>query len=150
MNSTWLNSDTKSLDHLASSISSTLSYNQTREILFIIGLITVCILLFIMLIQFLMKVRDTYRSSQPIKRKSRSLLHQKRYLSYQDLINPHNHRCNCLNYSCLPKLQCIKPSSNSQILLNQSPYYEQIDERQTNNSILTHNNRSSIRIHTVK
>lgn len=128
-------------EDLYPTVISSFSPTNTREILVIIGLITICFLLFILLIQCFLKVRDIYRTSEPKKRYKKS----SRYPSYQKLLITDNKSCKCFQYSCLPKFQCIKTIS--------TPYYEQIDERQLNNSIsqiFPSNNTSSIRVHIIK
>ncbi|CAF3876869.1 unnamed protein product [Rotaria sordida] len=135
MNSTlsdWNIKSQESFDRLYPSFVSSFSNIYTRDILFVIGLITICLLLFILLIQFFVKVRETYQTSKPKEQNNKSYKYQIRYPSYQELLNTENNRCECLRYSCLPKFQCVKP--NCQVL-NKSTYYEQIDERQINNSI---------------
>ena len=136
-----------SFDHLYPTLLSSVSQTNTREILVIIGLITICFLLFILLIQCFLKLRDLYRTSEPKKRYKKS----SRYPSYQKLLITDNKTCKCFQYSCLPKFQCIKTSC--QIKTIPIPYYEQIDERQLNNSIsqiFPSNNTSSIRVHIIK
>ncbi|CAF0771943.1 unnamed protein product [Rotaria sp. Silwood1] len=134
MNSTlsdWNIKPHESFDRLYPYFASSFSNVHTRDILFIIGLITVCLLLFILLIQFFVKVRETYQTSQPYKQNNKSYKYQTRYPSYQELLITDKNRCECLQYSCLPKFHCVKPTCQ---VVNQSTYYEQIDERQINNS----------------
>ncbi|CAF2484993.1 unnamed protein product [Rotaria sp. Silwood2] len=130
--SNWHIKPQESFDRIYPSFVSTFSHIHTRDILFIIGLMTICLLLFILLIQFFVKVRETYQTSQPKKQKNKSYKYQTTYPSYQALLNKDKNHCECLRYSCLPKFQCVKPTCQ---VLNQSTYYEQIDERQINNSL---------------
>lgn len=135
MNSTssdWNKKIHESLDSLYPAVLSSFSNVQTREILVIIGLITVCFLLLILLIQCVIKVRHTYQTSQPTVRKKRSYNSPKKYPSYQELLHMEKNQYNCLRYSCIPTLHCTKPVCQAS---KQSPYYEEIDERQTKNSM---------------
>jgi hypothetical protein len=153
MNSTLSDWNTKlrhSFDHLHPSVISSFTDTHTDDILVVIGLITVCLILFLLIIQFFIKIRDIYRTSEPMERCKKSSKSQSKYPSYQKLLDTNNNQCKCFQYSCLPKFQCIKP--NCQIL-NRSSYYQQINERQINNSIhQVYNPRhiSCIRIHIVK
>jgi hypothetical protein len=149
MNSTSSDWNTKfhySIDPLHPSFSNA----HTHDILVVIGFITVCLLLFILIIQCFIKVRQIYRTSEPNERYKKSFKSQSKYPSYQKLLDTDNNQCKCFQYSCLPKIQCIKPTCQ---ILNRSSYYKQIDERQINNSVcrvLTPSNISCIRIHIVK
>ncbi|CAF1510187.1 unnamed protein product [Rotaria magnacalcarata] len=153
MNSTEFDWNTKlkqSFDRFYPSVASSVSYIHIREILFTIGLITIFLLLLILLIQFLIKVREAYKTSTPRRRFRKSYESPAKYSSYQTLLNTDKNRCKCVQSSCLPKLQCTKP--NSQVF-NRSVYYEQIDERQINNTryeVFTSSNRPPIHIHFVK
>jgi len=124
-----------------SSVISSLSNNFTQDILVVIGLITVCLFILLLILQFFIKVRDIYRTSEPKKRYKKF-----RYPSYQKLLDLDNHQCRCFHYSCLPKFQCIKPTCQ---ISNSSSYYEQIDDKHSIYRITTPRNSSCIRIHIV-
>ncbi len=154
MDSTSIDFDTKldhSFDRLHPSVISSLSNTHTHDILVVIGLITVCLLLFVLIIQFFAKVRQIYRTSEPKQRCKKVHQYQNKYPSYQKLLDADNNHCKCFRYSCLPKFQCVKPTCQ---IYNRPPVYEQIDERQLNKSIchvlIPCNTSSCIRIHTVK
>lgn len=150
MNSTssdWSTQLRQSFDHLHPSGIPSFGNTHTHEILVIIGFIAVCLLLLLLIIQFCIKVRDIYRKTEPKKSSSKS---QSRYPSYQKLLDTDKNQCKCFHYSCLPKLQCTKPTYQ---ILNSSRYYEQINERQINNSIYKispSRHIPCIHIHTVK
>ncbi|CAM4888489.1 unnamed protein product [Rotaria socialis] len=153
MNSTEFDWNTKlkqSFDRFYPSVASSFSYIHIREILVTIGLIAIFLLLLILLIQFLSKVREAYKTSTPRRRFKKSYENPPKYSLYQTLLNADKSRCKCVQSSCLPKLQCTKP--NSQVY-NRSVYYEQLDERQTNDTrcrVFTPSNRSPVPIHFVK
>jgi hypothetical protein len=140
MNSPLLDRNTK-FEHSYPSVIPSFSNTNTREILVIIGLITILLFLFMLLIQCFMKVRHIYQTSEPKERYKKSSKHQSKYPSYQKLLITDNKPCKCFQYSCLPKFQCINKTP--------SPYYEQIDERQFNNSI-SRVYTSNIRVHLLK
>ena len=154
MDSTSTDFNTK-LDHtfarLHPSIIPSFSSAHIHDILVIIGLITICLLLLVLIIQFFVKVRQIYRTSEPKKRYKKSYQHQQKCPSYQQLLDADNNQCKCFQYSCLPKFQCVQPSCQ---IYNRPALYERIDERQITNSIyhvFTPSNTSScIPIHTVK
>jgi len=153
MNSTLSDWNTKlhhSFDRLHPSVISSFSNTHTHDIFIVIGLITVGLLLLILIIECFIKIRYIYRTSEPKEQCKKSYKSQSKYPSYQKLFDPDNNRCKCFQYSCLPKFQCIKPTCQ---ILNHSSYYEQINERQINNSICrvyTPRNISCIRVHIIK
>ncbi|UJR37114.1 hypothetical protein I4U23_029818 [Adineta vaga] len=116
------NPDTKH-DHLLPSYTDT----QIHDILVLIGFLTVCVILFILIIQFFIKVRELYRQSEP-------------KISYGKLVNKTNQQCRCL-----PTFQCIKPTYQ---ISDSSPYYEQV-----NNSVYriinSRTSSSCIRVHII-
>ncbi|CAM4908043.1 unnamed protein product [Rotaria socialis] len=134
MNSTEFDWNTKlkqSFDRFYPSVASSFSYIHIREILVTI-------------------VREAYKTSTPRRRFKKSYENPPKYSLYQTLLNADKSRCKCVQSSCLPKLQCTKP--NSQVY-NRSVYYEQLDERQTNDTrcrVFTPSNRSPVPIHFVK
>lgn len=147
MNSTLSDWDIKirnSFDRLHQSDVLLFPNTNTQDILIIIGILTVCLLLLILIIQFILKIRHMYRITEPKESYKKSSKNQSKYISYQKLLDTDNHQCKCFHSSCLPKFQCIKPATY-QI----SPYYEQINERQKHNSIYQISS-SCIRVHIVK
>jgi hypothetical protein len=114
---------------------SLLSNNFTQDILVIIGFLTVCLFLFLLILQFALKVRQIYRTSEPKRRYKKS-----RYPSYQKLLDINNNQCKCFHYSCLPKFQCIKSTC-------QISNYEQINEKYSIYRISSPRNRTCIDIH---
>jgi hypothetical protein len=135
-----------SFDRLHPSVISSFTNTYEHDILVIIGLITVCLLLFLLIVQCFMKVRQIYRTSEPKERYKKSSKTQLKYSSYQKLLDTDNNQCKCFQYSCLTKFQCIKPTCQ---ILNHSSYYEQIDERPIYR-IYTPRNISCVRVHNVK
>ncbi|CAF0800229.1 unnamed protein product [Adineta steineri] len=145
MDLTLANSKTN-FDNLYPSIGSPFSNTNTHDILVIIGLITVCIVLFVLVIQFFLQVRKKYRTIDSKIQCKKSPRYPENYSSYQKLSD-----CKCFQYSCLPKFQCVKPTCQ---VSHQSSYYKQINEKQINNSICrvfaSNHISSCTRIHTVK
>jgi hypothetical protein len=154
MNSTsssdWNTNFRQSFDGLHPSVISLPSNTHIHDILVVIGFITVCLLLFVLMVQCLIKVRQIYRTSEPDERSKKSSKYKLRYPSYQKLFDEDNHPCKCFQYSCLPKFQCIQATCQ---ISNRNPDYEEIDERQRNNSIYRvypSRHISCVRIHTIK
>ena len=127
----WNTKIEDSSDHLHSSLMPSFPNIHIRDALFVIGLITVCLLVFILLIRFLIKVREAYQTtvSKSGEENKRSSYYRATYASYQELSNTGSKQCECFQDPCCPRCQCTKPTYQ---ILNQSPYYEQIDERQIN------------------
>ena len=120
---------------------SSFSNVNIRDVLVIIGFIAICSLLLVLIIQFILRVRRIYRTSETKERSKKA--YQTKVPSYQKLVDIDKNQCKCLQYSCLPKFQCVKPTCQ---ILNRSSYYEKIDERQLSNC--TH--RPCIRVHIIK
>lgn len=153
MNSTLSDWNTKVhqyFDRSHPSVISSFNNINIHNILVIIGSITVCLLICLLMMQCALKIRDIYRTvelKEPC-RKSRKL--KSKYPSYQQLLDTDSNQCKCFQYSCLPKFQCVKPTYQ---ILNQLSYYEQIDERSISSSISrvhVPSHHSSVCVHTVK
>lgn len=94
---------------------SILAGDLKHDLLVIIGLLTIMIFILLVLWEIYLKLRQVYRTSEPI------LPH------YQSLVKSNGNLC-----QCLPKFECVR--SNCQIS-NRYVNYEQINERQKSNSI---------------
>ena len=93
MNSTASDQVQQIFDSLHPFIAASLSPTYTHDILIIIGFLTIGILVSLMVIQFCLKVRQIYRTSEPYK--------------------------SCLPFcrSCLPQSQCMQ--SNQSVIYEQ-------------------------------
>jgi hypothetical protein len=153
MNSTlsdWSAKLRLSFDNLHPSVIPSFSKAHVQDILVTIGLITIFILIFISILRFIIKVRQRYKMIEPEERCKISYQHRERTSTYQNLLDTDRNQCKCFQYSCLPKLQCIKPSCQ---IKSRYPYYEQIDERKVNNAICrvyTASNTCCVSVHTMK